>query len=315
MLVSHLWGIPFQHSTFSVFSFFFLHLISWFILIGASSVGRHTFKSTSFTIPKSCDYCRGNLWGLSSKQGLTCIECGYNCHPKCELKVPPDCPHKLSTSPRDKMRNTTTATTSVCQSSTDTATIRPSSMAGDSRSIYARVLYSYDASSDPNGPHDHQELSIRQGDTLMILSQDDGSGWALAQSNTGISGWIPANYVELLPTSTTATTSSELANKSTIATTTTSSPSIAVSSLSSHSSKIPPMMTSSSAGSTTASRFTKVRALYDYEAQSHLELTIRKGDLIELIRTDIPDSEGWWEGKLGSRLGQFPANYVQPFHS
>jgi formin-binding protein 1 len=202
-----------------------------------------------------------------------------------------------------------TATSTRRQSPSDTVTTRPS-MIGDSRSTYAHVLYSYEASNDPHGPHDHQELSIRQGETVMILSQDDGSGWALAQSNLGVSGWIPANYVKLLPTQNTTdtTTSSGFIGKSTITATpiaaTASPPSIAVSSSS-----------SSSATSTPISRFKKVRALYDYEAQSHLELTIRKGDVIELVRTDIPDSEGWWEGKLGSRLGQFPANYVQPFHS
>lgn len=38
-----------------------------------------------------------------------------------------------------------------------------------------------------------------------------------------------------------------------------------------------------------------VRVLYDYDAQSNFELTIREGDIVVLTSTDC--SEGWWEGK------------------
>ncbi|KAF7795164.1 hypothetical protein EIP86_006313 [Pleurotus ostreatoroseus] len=51
----------------------------------------HTFKSSSFSIPTQCAYCKSSIWGLS-KQGKTCKSCGISVHNKCELKVPADCP-------------------------------------------------------------------------------------------------------------------------------------------------------------------------------------------------------------------------------
>jgi len=49
------------------------------------------------------------------------------------------------------------------------------------------------------------------------------------------------------------------------------------------------------------------RALYNYVAQEGDELTLRKGDLITIIK-EHPD---WWEGELNGKVGVFPANYVQ----
>jgi hypothetical protein len=53
---------------------------------------RHHFKATYFAIPTSCDYCQQTIWGLgSTNKGLSCRECGYNAHVKCEMKIPPLC--------------------------------------------------------------------------------------------------------------------------------------------------------------------------------------------------------------------------------
>uniref|UniRef100_A0A8C6X861 mitogen-activated protein kinase kinase kinase n=1 Tax=Naja naja TaxID=35670 RepID=A0A8C6X861_NAJNA len=55
-------------------------------------------------------------------------------------------------------------------------------------------------------------------------------------------------------------------------------------------------------------------ALFDYEATSTDELTLRKGDLVEVLSWDsaISGDEGWWAGKLNNRVGIFPSNYVSP---
>ncbi|OMJ29269.1 Protein BZZ1 [Smittium culicis] len=50
----------------------------------------HSFKSHSFKIPTSCDFCNESIWGLSSK-GVKCEICGFSCHAKCELKVKSEC--------------------------------------------------------------------------------------------------------------------------------------------------------------------------------------------------------------------------------
>ena len=50
-------------------------------------------------------------------------------------------------------------------------------------------------------------------------------------------------------------------------------------------------------------------ALYPYTAQNSDELTFVKDDVIVILSKDEPD---WWRGQLGSAIGLFPVNYVQP---
>ncbi|KAK3681919.1 Protein BZZ1 [Vermiconidia calcicola] len=65
--------------------------------VGDVSIGakNHAFKNQTFKIPTNCDLCGDRIWGLSAK-GLSCEECGFTCHTKCELKVPADCPGELN---------------------------------------------------------------------------------------------------------------------------------------------------------------------------------------------------------------------------
>lgn len=53
-------------------------------------------------------------------------------------------------------------------------------------------------------------------------------------------------------------------------------------------------------------------ALFDYEASCRDELTLRKGDLVEVLSWDsaISGDEGWWAGKVNNKVGIFPSNYV-----
>ncbi|XP_002717401.2 mitogen-activated protein kinase kinase kinase 21 [Oryctolagus cuniculus] len=55
-------------------------------------------------------------------------------------------------------------------------------------------------------------------------------------------------------------------------------------------------------------------ALYDYEARGEDELSLRRGQLVEVLSQDaaVSGDEGWWAGKVQRRLGIFPANYVAP---
>jgi formin-binding protein 1 len=70
------------------------------VSIGAKS---HTFKNQTFKIPTNCDLCGDRIWGLSAK-GLSCEECGFTCHTKCELKVPADCPGELNKEEKKKIK-------------------------------------------------------------------------------------------------------------------------------------------------------------------------------------------------------------------
>ncbi|XP_052748844.1 mitogen-activated protein kinase kinase kinase 11 isoform X4 [Galleria mellonella] len=53
-------------------------------------------------------------------------------------------------------------------------------------------------------------------------------------------------------------------------------------------------------------------AVYDYAAQGEDELSLRRGEIVEVLSKDsnISGDEGWWTGKIGDRVGIFPAVYV-----
>lgn len=71
---------------------------------------------------------------------------------------------------------------------------------------------------------------------------------------------------------------------------------------------------SSSSGSQGRQRRLSVcQALYDYDAQGEDELSLRKGQLVEILSRDVKISgdEGWWTGKIGDKVGIFPSNFVE----
>ncbi|XP_062325337.1 mitogen-activated protein kinase kinase kinase 9 isoform X1 [Osmerus eperlanus] len=53
-------------------------------------------------------------------------------------------------------------------------------------------------------------------------------------------------------------------------------------------------------------------AVFDYEASAEDELSLRKGDLVEVLSKDslVSGDEGWWTGVIEDRVGIFPSNYV-----
>ncbi|XP_039294367.1 LOW QUALITY PROTEIN: uncharacterized protein LOC111049777 [Nilaparvata lugens] len=53
-------------------------------------------------------------------------------------------------------------------------------------------------------------------------------------------------------------------------------------------------------------------ALYDYKAQGEDELSLHCGETVQVLSTDtkISGDEGWWTGKIGDKVGIFPANFV-----
>ncbi|XP_072948010.1 mitogen-activated protein kinase kinase kinase 11 isoform X2 [Epargyreus clarus] len=53
-------------------------------------------------------------------------------------------------------------------------------------------------------------------------------------------------------------------------------------------------------------------AVYDYVAQGEDELSLRRGEVVEVLSKDanISGDEGWWTGKIRDRVGIFPAVYV-----
>ena len=54
----------------------------------------------------------------------------------------------------------------------------------------------------------------------------------------------------------------------------------------------------------------QAKVLYAYEAQNEDELTIREGDIINVLSKEIED-QGWFKGELNGKVGVFPDNFVE----
>ena len=54
----------------------------------------------------------------------------------------------------------------------------------------------------------------------------------------------------------------------------------------------------------------QAKVIYAYEAQNDDELSIREGDIINVISKEIED-QGWYKGELNGKVGVFPDNFVE----
>lgn len=52
----------------------------------------------------------------------------------------------------------------------------------------------------------------------------------------------------------------------------------------------------------------QARAKYNFIAQSDIELSLNKGELVALTRRV---DQNWFEGRIGNRKGIFPVTYVE----
>lgn len=250
------------------------------------------------------------------------IECGYTCHAKCQMKAPQDCTGvnaKLEAKKSKKKKKgkngekeeddgvqgngslkRTSTSSSFAPSINNTVSMRDTTSpprtstiptrhisgapppgkyvaaptaapptAKGGNTLKAKVLYAYDSTST-------EELSVKVGDTLTVVEPDDGSGWVLA--NVGRDkGLVPASYIEIQ--------TAEAPKKG------------------------PPVAPRRNAKKPDEPKKKYLRALYDYDAGSELELTIREGDTVVVVGADKGD--GWTEVELKGQVGSVPSNYVE----
>ncbi|OJA09334.1 hypothetical protein AZE42_05467 [Rhizopogon vesiculosus] len=242
------------------------------VVLGGDEGGSnpHTFKSSAFSIPTICGYCKVSIWGLS-KQGKTCKSCGLSVHSKCELKVPAECSNvrgvyeasEILQSPSSAVfRSESRSSTSSGEAPTLSAYALPHASLRVKESIrLARVIFDFAASSS-------FELNVIDGTLVHVLEEDDGSGWVKVVDPDGNEGLVPATYLDDAsegPIETSEPFQQKLQQASGM----------------------------------------YVRALYDYRARGPDELTINEGDFIELssgANGGQNYADGWWEGMESSGL-------------
>lgn len=241
----------------------------------------HVFKSSAFSIPTTCGYCKVSIWGLS-KQGKTCKSCGLSVHSKCELNVPAECSNVHGDYKASEILQSPSAVSiSESRSSVSTSfreTPKPSSSPVPHNTSphveevnrLARAIFDFAASSS-------FELNVTEGTVVRVLEEDDGSGWVKVADSEGEKGLVPATYLE------------DVGGRPL------------------EKSEPPQQISQQGSG-------IYVRALYDYQAQEPEELTIHEGDFVELSSGTNGGqnyADGWWEGlSTDGKKGIFPSNYV-----
>ncbi|KAH0562131.1 hypothetical protein GP486_003173 [Trichoglossum hirsutum] len=155
-----------------------------------------------------------------------------------------------------------------------------------------KMLYPYKANGEG-------EITVNEGEHVVILEPDDGSGWMLVRH--GVSeGLVPTSYVEARspsspihvpptidrPSSTYSNSSASLGGGSGIK-------------------KKGPAV----APKRGAKKLKYVEALYEYEARSDAEWSMNEGERFVLVNRDAGD--GWADVEKGGVVKSVPANYIQ----
>ena len=256
--------------------------------IGAVDIRPHTFKGTT---SGTCVACNSSISMFN--KGQSCTECKSKVHQKCILKLAPLCGDSRAAASAPSVQpysqlggraaggatmarssGGSTRAAAAKTSSTSISVGAPAAMSAAPAAMTAIALYDFDAG-------DAGELSMREGDVLTVTAPADDSGW-LAVSLHGQSGIVPLNYVEIQeappPPPPVAVAVKEPALPSRPVVTPVVAPAPAA---------VP--------------QGPRARALYDYEASVDLELSIREGDIIEILDKNV--GEGWWEGAKRRKCG------------
>ncbi|RUS22260.1 hypothetical protein BC937DRAFT_89863 [Endogone sp. FLAS-F59071] len=263
----------------------------------------------------------------SRRRAIT-AKCGYNCHAKCEMKVPPDCarvkgkiarkpsmavqpqstsavPPPPSVSPVGTIRSNRSITSAPSSSSASlqppiyNAASKPRSPTSPAvpkpakvKQMTATALYDYDAETD-------EELPLKEGDVLTVIQAD-----AYVSSREVAYLFMHASPYAL-PVR--ADGSGWIKARKNFREGLVPANYIQVHTPSAGTTPASPRSQKTSYFDETPAQ-EYVRVLYDFKGQSPEELSLRTGDVITLTSRG---EDGWWEGTLNGRSGIFPENYVE----
>ncbi|KAL6050853.1 actin binding protein [Balamuthia mandrillaris] len=133
---------------------------------------------------------------------------------------------------------------------------------------------------DFEGQSEH-ELSFYKGQFILLTECEEGSDWWRGRTDEGREGLFPCTFVQVL------TTEGEQQRQA------------------QQQQQQQQQITTSFLGELTY----KVKGLYDFVPQVEGELSFHAGEIITLL--DYREGEEWWKGRVGNRVGLFPANYVE----
>ncbi|XP_064541815.1 protein nervous wreck isoform X2 [Drosophila montana] len=146
------------------------------------------------------------------------------------------------------------------------------------------ALYSYTAQNP-------DELTIVENEQLEVVGEGDGDGWLRARNYRGEEGYVPHNYLDIEQDA-----AGSAFNDQTV-----------------DSMQSPDQVSVIMAPQKRLkSDIEWCIALYDYDATAEDELTFEEGDKIKIItKTAHGVDDGWWEGELDGKFGNFPSLVVE----
>ncbi|XP_037940718.1 protein nervous wreck isoform X4 [Teleopsis dalmanni] len=142
------------------------------------------------------------------------------------------------------------------------------------------ALYSYTAQNP-------DELTIVENEQLEVIGEGDGDGWLRARNYRGEEGYVPHNYLDI--------EQDTGVNDQTV-----------------DSMQSPDQVSVIMAPQKKKSDVLYCIALYDYDATAEDELTFEEGQIIKIVtKTAHGVDDGWWEGELDGKFGNFPSLVVE----
>lgn len=167
------------------------------------------------------------------------------------------------------------------------------------------ALYSYTAQNP-------DELTIVENEQLEVIGEGDGDGWLRARNYRGEEGYVPHNYLDVerdtaLDTTQTQQLTTQISFSSVDYTVENEEQDGYQDSVQS-----PDQVSVISAPVKVKPTQLYCIALYDYDATAEDELTFEEGQIIKVITKSAHGvDDGWWEGELNGKFGNFPALVVE----
>jgi len=154
----------------------------------------------------------------------------------------------------------------------DQQSTTPQSTLNRNYKMVSRALYNFQAQN-------YRELSFKKGDLVYIRRQVDDN-WYEGERNAMI-GIFPVTYVEMIPNENVGSLSRKSSGGGTLP-----------------------------RGGSGNDQLTegKGKAKFNFQAQTPMELSLIKGEIVILTRRV---DANWYEGRIGSRKGIFPATYIE----